>query len=111
MDSIFITSREMESDQQVGFHDWRRQLFYFPDQLQKLCPFLLKEVDGDVVHFNVIRDFAIGFLGFPGEEVFGLCEGAGAGFVFIVTHDILLGGFGLLNNDSGGFIFRFFVSG
>ena len=46
---------------------------------------------GYVVQFDVVGDFAIRFLGFPGEEVFGLCDGAGMGFVVIVAYDMLLG--------------------
>ena len=38
---------------------------------RKFSPFFCKEMDGDIVQFDMIGDFTIGFFGFPGQEIFG----------------------------------------
>jgi hypothetical protein len=44
-------------------------------------------MDGHIVHFDMIGGLAVGFFGFPGDEVIGLGESLGAGFM-IVVHGI-----------------------
>jgi hypothetical protein len=68
-----------------GFH-----LFEDASQLLELFPFFLKEVDGNVIEFNMIGRFAVGFLGFPNQVILGLCECLGVRFGIIVCHVILL---------------------
>ena len=84
-------------------------LFQFLHELKKLGPFFLKEMHGDVVHFDMISDFTIGFFGFPCEEVFGLGEGAGFWFVTVVAHVNLLGWIWFIRTMLRGGLFPFFL--
>lgn len=65
-------------------------LLQFLYKLEEFFPFFFEEMHSDAAQFNVIGDFAIGFFGFPGDEVFCLGDGAGGGFVIFVAHGILL---------------------
>lgn len=84
-------------------------LFQFLHKLQELGPFLLKEMHGDVVHFDMVGDFAIGFFGFPCEEVFSLGEGAGFGFIAVVAHVNLLGWIWFIRTMLRGGLLPFFL--
>jgi len=66
------------------------KLFEKTGELQKLFPFFLKEMNGHVIKFNVPGCLAIRFFGFPRQEVLGLSDGLGGGFVIIVGHVFLL---------------------
>ena len=45
-------------------------------KIEEFIPLLLKEVNGGAVKLKIIRNLAIGFLGLPCEEIFGLCQGS-----------------------------------
>jgi len=47
-------------------------------------------MDSDIVQFDMIGDLAIGFFGLPGDEVLGLGDSVCAGFVTVISHEILL---------------------
>jgi hypothetical protein len=59
-------------------------------KLDEFFPFLLKEMDGDIVEFNVIGRFAVGFFGFPNHIILGLSQSLGAEVFIIIGHAILL---------------------
>ena len=65
-------------------------------EFEEFGPFFFEEMNGDVVQFNMIGDFAIGFFRFPGDEVLGLCDGIGAGFVIYCSWDSPLDVYDLL---------------
>jgi hypothetical protein len=55
-------------------------------ELEKFRPFLFEEMYGDVVQLDVIGYFTVRFFRFPCDEIFGLRNGIGVGFIMVVAH-------------------------
>jgi hypothetical protein len=63
------------------------------DQLHQFVKFFLEEVEGDLVEFDVIGNFAFKLFGSVDDEVIGFGENFGSGVV-VVGHDGFLGEMG-----------------